>query len=103
MKLVNQLRIPTKLYHDCLVCQKRSSRQSTDGNHSDFRLFSIRGLKMELFPDFDLDLVTISMLYPGAAHWKWGWYMQNRLQGKDLGFGRNQGDDFLLPGKMWGW
>ena len=29
--------------------------------------FSIRGLKMELFPDFDLDLVTISVPYPGAA------------------------------------
>ena len=30
-------------------------------------IFSIRGLKMELFPDFDLDLVTISVPYPGAA------------------------------------
>lgn len=30
-------------------------------------VFSIRGLKMELFPDFDLDLVTISVPYPGAA------------------------------------
>ena len=29
--------------------------------------FSIRSLKMELFPDFDLDLVTISVPYPGAA------------------------------------
>ena len=29
--------------------------------------FSIRGLKMELFPDFDLDLVTISVPNPGAA------------------------------------
>ena len=29
--------------------------------------FSIRALKMELFPDFDLDLVTISVPYPGAA------------------------------------
>ena len=29
--------------------------------------FSIKGLKMELFPDFDLDLVTISVPYPGAA------------------------------------
>ena len=29
--------------------------------------FSIRVLKMELFPDFDLDLVTISVPYPGAA------------------------------------
>ncbi len=29
--------------------------------------FSIRGLKMELFPNFDLDLVTISVPYPGAA------------------------------------
>ena len=29
--------------------------------------FSIRGLKMELFPDFDLDLVSISVPYPGAA------------------------------------
>lgn len=28
---------------------------------------SIRGLKMELFPDFDLDLVTVSVIYPGAA------------------------------------
>ena len=34
-------------------------------------IFSIRGLKMELFPDFDLDLVTISVPYPGAAPWKW--------------------------------
>ena len=30
-------------------------------------IFSVRGLKMELFPDFDLDLVTISVAYPGAA------------------------------------
>lgn len=30
-------------------------------------IFSIRGLKMELFPDFDLDLVTIHVAYPGAA------------------------------------
>ena len=30
-------------------------------------ILSIRGLKMELFPNFDLDLVTISVLYPGAA------------------------------------
>ena len=29
--------------------------------------FSIRALKMELFPEFDLDLVTISVPYPGAA------------------------------------
>ena len=29
-------------------------------------IFSIRGLKMELFPDFDLDLVTISVPYPGG-------------------------------------
>ena len=30
-------------------------------------IFSIRDLKMELFPDFDLDMVTISVAYPGAA------------------------------------
>tara|TARA_B100001057_G_scaffold478427_1_gene548860 strand:+ start:3876 stop:7046 length:3171 start_codon:yes stop_codon:yes gene_type:complete len=30
-------------------------------------IFSIRGMKMELFPDFDLDLVSISVAYPGAA------------------------------------
>ena len=30
-------------------------------------IFSIRGLKMELFPDFDLDIVTVYVLYPGAA------------------------------------
>ena len=30
-------------------------------------VFSVRGLKMELFPDFDLDLVSVSVPYPGAA------------------------------------
>ena len=30
-------------------------------------IFSIRGLKMELFPDFDLDIVTVYVQYPGAA------------------------------------
>jgi len=30
-------------------------------------VISIRGLKMELFPDFDLDIVTVSVIYPGAA------------------------------------
>ena len=30
-------------------------------------ILSIRGLKVELFPDLDLDLVTISVPYPGAA------------------------------------
>ena len=30
-------------------------------------IFSIRGLKMELFPDFDLDIVNIYVQYPGAA------------------------------------
>ncbi len=30
-------------------------------------IFSIRGIKTELFPDFDLDLVSISVDYPGAA------------------------------------
>ena len=30
-------------------------------------IFSVRGLKMELFPDFDLDLVSVSVPYPGAA------------------------------------
>ncbi|HAW99442.1 MAG TPA: hypothetical protein DCX67_12980 [Opitutae bacterium] len=30
-------------------------------------IFSIRGLKMELFPDFDLDIVSIHVPYPGAA------------------------------------
>ena len=30
-------------------------------------IMSIRGLKMELFPNFDLDLVTVSVPYPGAA------------------------------------
>jgi multidrug efflux pump subunit AcrB len=30
-------------------------------------VISIRGLKMELFPDFDLDIVTVSAVYPGAA------------------------------------
>ena len=30
-------------------------------------IFSIKGMKMELFPDFDLDLVSITVPYPGAA------------------------------------
>ena len=30
-------------------------------------IISIRGLKMELFPDFDLDIVSVSVIYPGAA------------------------------------
>jgi len=30
-------------------------------------VISIRSLKMELFPDFDLDIVTVSVIYPGAA------------------------------------
>lgn len=30
-------------------------------------IISIRSLKMELFPDFDLDIVTVSVIYPGAA------------------------------------
>ncbi|MBG28671.1 MAG: hypothetical protein CMI31_01545 [Opitutae bacterium] len=28
---------------------------------------SMRGIKMELFPDFDLDIITVSVPYPGAA------------------------------------
>ncbi|MBL62620.1 MAG: hypothetical protein CMI30_04340 [Opitutae bacterium] len=28
---------------------------------------SIKGIKMELFPDFDLDVITVSVPYPGAA------------------------------------
>ena len=57
----------TKPFNDFLVCQKRSRCESLDGDHRDLWIFSIRGLKMELFPDFDLDLVTISVPYPGAA------------------------------------
>ena len=30
-------------------------------------IFSIKGMKMELFPDFDLDLVSVTVEYPGAA------------------------------------
>ena len=29
--------------------------------------FSVRNLKMEMFPEFDLDLITVTTLYPGAA------------------------------------
>ena len=29
--------------------------------------FSVKGLKVELFPEFDLDLITVTTLYPGAA------------------------------------
>lgn len=29
--------------------------------------FSIKSLKVEMFPEFDLDIVTVSVLYPGAA------------------------------------
>ena len=43
-------------------------------------IFSVRGLKMELFPDFDLDLVTISVAYPGAAPSKWRMASVNRLR-----------------------
>ena len=38
--------------------------------------FSIRALKMELFPDFDLDLVTVSALPGGGALGGRGWNMQ---------------------------
>ena len=33
--------------------------------------FSVRNLKMEMFPEFDLDLITVTTLYPGAAPAKW--------------------------------
>ena len=29
--------------------------------------FSVRNLKMELFPEFDLDWISVSAIYPGAA------------------------------------
>ena len=29
--------------------------------------FSLKGLKVEMFPEFDLDLITVTTLYPGAA------------------------------------
>ena len=56
-------------------------------------IFSIRGLKMELFPDFDLDLVTISVPYPGAA-WKWKRESASRLK-KRFGIFRDQGNEFF--------
>ena len=50
-----------------MVCQKRGCGQPLDGNYSDFRIFLHSCFKDGIFPDFDLDLVTISVPYPGAA------------------------------------
>ena len=54
--------------HDCMVRKEWGCGQPPTGNHCNCRsIFSIKGMKMELFPDFDLDLVSITVPYPGAA------------------------------------
>jgi len=64
-------------------------------------IFSVKGLKMELFPNFDLDLVTISVAYPGAAPLEVEDGICKQIEEKNLGPYRNQRNDFLLQRKLW--